>query len=552
MNFFQGNQLSPFINQKVVKKPTVLMQTNQLKKSHIDAKPIRFLQWDDDAKQIKLCLDLKKYNSLFRTGPASFIVYIATRSEINQISKLNLDKSLPLIDTTLQKGIYIWNHVIYNEHKNIQLYQLLCILSEQFNEKQLGRQGLNMIENSSVFINADTVLMTVASILASEIVFLINNNDDEILENFQQIINNDQQPYYKLQVLNFVESQGTSIDQFKWYQVYDNIKITLIEENHYVIASNTSLNDNPADTINNWALELEMSLEKKTYQCYEIDFLTFFSIAEIITKSSISELEKNNVKENIFFKAIQKQIKYEKDYIESIYCKEVREFCSISEEVTVDSLTYKLNQMREQAMSLYFIQLGQFYDNPEFEKCLQVIQQRIDQLELECIRYNFELMDIELSKQFDKIEKKYKDNFPDSYAQFLNEILKFREFRGLKYQNFKSHLQSNYKSKLYSYVTEFDKEQKLLYDKRMQTQNEKQYQFLKKRDKEVMRGLEILQNYTDLMRDEIGTLKGLLDFNNQINVVVKHKQEIRKLDDEIRQLQLQADKIQIKKSNREF
>ncbi|CAD8206578.1 unnamed protein product [Paramecium octaurelia] len=552
MNFFQGNQLSPFINQKVVKKATVLMQTNQIKKSHVDAKPIRFLQWDDDAKQIKLCLDLKKYNSLFRTGPASFIVYITTRSEINQISKLNLDKNLPLIDTTLQKGIYIWNHVIYNEHKNIQLYQLLCVLSEQFKEKQLRRQSLNMVENSSVFIHADTVLMTVASILASEIVFLINNNDDEILENFHQITKNDQQPYYKLQVLNFVEGQGTSIDQFKWYQVYDNIKITFIEETHYLNSSNSSFIDNPADTINNWALELEMSLEKKTYQCYEIDFLTFFSIAEIITKSSISELERNNVKENIFLKAIQKQIKYEKDYIESTYCKEIREFCSISEEVTVDSLTYKLNQMREQAMSMYFIQLGQFYDNPEFEKCLQVIQQRIDQLELECIRYNFELMDIELSQQFDKIEKKYKDTFPDSYAQFLNEILKFREFRGLKYQNFKSHLQSSYKSKLYSYVTEFDKEQKLLYEKRMQTQNEKQYQFLKKRDKEVMRGLEILQNYTDLMRDEIGTLKSLIDFNNQINVVVKHKQEIRKLDDEIRQLQLQADKIQIKKSNREF
>lgn len=91
-----------------------------------------------------------------------------------------------------------------------------------------------------------------------------------------------------------------SIDQFKWYQIYDNIKITLIEETHYLNASNSSFIDNPADTINNWALEVEMSLEKKIYQCYEIDFLTFFSIAEIITKSSMSELEKNNVKENMY------------------------------------------------------------------------------------------------------------------------------------------------------------------------------------------------------------------------------------------------------------
>ncbi|CAD8092690.1 unnamed protein product [Paramecium primaurelia] len=547
MNFFQSNQLSPFMNQKVVKKPTVLMQPNQLKKSLVDAKPIRFLQWDDNAKQIKLCLDLKKYNSLFRTGPASFIVYIAARSEINQLSKLNLDKSLPLIDTTLQKGIYIWNHVIYNEHKNIQLYQLLCILGEQFKEKQLRRQSLNLVENSSIFIHADTILMTIASILGSEIVFLINNNDDEILENFHQITKHDSNPNYKLQVINLVDGLAQSIDQYKWYQIYDNIKITIMEELHYLNASSSSFIDNPADTLNNWALELEMSLQKKIYRSYEIDFLTFFSIAEIITKSSMSELEKDNVIENIFFQAIQKQIIYEKDYIESIYKKELKEFCSISEEVTVDSLTYKLNQMRDQAMSLYYIQLGQFYDNPEYEKCLQIIQQKIDQFEIQCIRYNFELMDIELNQQFDKIQKKLKDGFPDSYTQFLTDILKFKEFRGLKYKYIKQHLQSSYKSKLYSYITEYDKQSKILYEQRMQTQNEKQYQFLKKRDKEVMRGLEILQNYTDLMRDEIGTLKNLIDFNNQINIVVKYKQEIRKLDDEIQQLQLQANKIQIKK-----
>ncbi|CAD8120440.1 unnamed protein product [Paramecium sonneborni] len=547
MNVLQSNQLSPFITQKIVKKPTVLMQPNQLKKSQVDAKPIKFLQWDDDNKLIKLCLDLKKYNSLFRTGPASFIVYIATKSETNQISKMNLDKGLPLIDTTLKKGIYIWNHVIYNEHKNIQQYQLLCILGEQIKEKQLRRQTLNLVDNSNVFIHADTILMTVASLLASEIVFLINNDDDEILENFYQITSNDQQSYYKLQVINFVDGLSCSIDQFKWYQIYNNIKITIIEETHYFNVSNSSFVDNPTEIINNWALELEMSLQKKIYSSYEIDFLTFLSIAEIITKSSMSELSKLDVQENIFFKAIQKQIKYEKDYIESIYYKEIREFCSISDEVTVDSLTSKLNQMREQAMSLYYIQLGQFYDNPDYNKFQSAIQQKIDQLELECIRYNFELMDIELSQQFDKIDKKYKDSFPDSYTLFLNEILKFREFRGLKYQNIQQNLSGTYKSKLYSYITEYNNKQKILYDKRMQTQNEKQYQFLKKRDKEVIRGLEILQNYTELMRDEIGTLKNLIDFNNQINIVVKYKKEIRKLDDEIRQLQLQADKIQIKK-----
>ncbi|CAD8119290.1 unnamed protein product [Paramecium sonneborni] len=547
MNIFQSNQLSPFISQKIVKKTTVVMQPNQLKKSHVDAKPIRFLEWDDDAKQIKLCLDLKRYNSLFRTGPASFIVFVVARSEINQISKLNLDKSLPLIDTKLQKGIYIWNHVIYNEHKNIQLYQLLCILGEQLQEKQLRRQILNLVDNSNVFIHADTVLMTVASLLASEIVFLLNNNDDEILENFYQITKNDQHQYYQLQVINFVEGLSPSIDQFKWYQIYNNIKITIIEDTHYPNVSSSTFIDNPVETLNNWALELEMSLQKKIYQCYEIDFLTFFSVAEIITKSSISELAKLNIKENIFFKAMQKQIKYEKDYIESSYYKEIREFCSISDEVTVDSLTSKLNQMREQAMSLYYIQLGQFQDNPDYNKCQQIIQQKIDQLELECISYNFELMDIELSQQFDKIEKKYKDSFPDTYTQFLNEILKYREFRGLKYKNIQQHLQSTYKSKLYSYITEYNKQQKLLYEKRMQTQNEKQYQILKQREKELLRGLEILQNYTDLMRDEIGTLKNLIDFNNQINIVVKYKQEIRKLDNEILQLQQQVNKIQIKK-----
>lgn len=86
-----------------------------------------------------------------------------------------------------------------------------------------------------------------------------------------------------------------------------------MEENHYLNASNTSFVDNAADIINNWALELEMSLEKKIYQCYEIDFLTFFSISQIITKCSMFDLEKSNVKENMyiyifnlsFYKAIE-------------------------------------------------------------------------------------------------------------------------------------------------------------------------------------------------------------------------------------------------------
>lgn len=41
-----------------------------------------------------------------------------------------------------------------------------------------------MVENSNIFIHAETVLMSIVSILASEIVFILNNGDDEILENF--------------------------------------------------------------------------------------------------------------------------------------------------------------------------------------------------------------------------------------------------------------------------------------------------------------------------------------------------------------------------------
>lgn len=41
-----------------------------------------------------------------------------------------------------------------------------------------------MVENSNVFIHAETVLMSIVAILASEVVFILYNNDDEILENF--------------------------------------------------------------------------------------------------------------------------------------------------------------------------------------------------------------------------------------------------------------------------------------------------------------------------------------------------------------------------------
>ena len=48
-----------------------------------------------------------------------------------------------------------------------------------------------MVDNeSNALINGDTVLMAIASMLASEIVFVLNNADDEILENFYSIAPN--------------------------------------------------------------------------------------------------------------------------------------------------------------------------------------------------------------------------------------------------------------------------------------------------------------------------------------------------------------------------
>lgn len=45
-----------------------------------------------------------------------------------------------------------------------------------------------------------------------------------------------------------------------------------------------------AEVMHAWQLEIEMTLEKKLYRNYEIDFLSFFSIAEIITKNSIEDI----------------------------------------------------------------------------------------------------------------------------------------------------------------------------------------------------------------------------------------------------------------------
>lgn len=59
-----------------------------------------------------------------------------------------------------------------------------------------------MLENDSI-INGDTVLLAITSMLASEIVFVLNNSDDEILENFYSIAKE-----AKAQVINLVSNSS--------------------------------------------------------------------------------------------------------------------------------------------------------------------------------------------------------------------------------------------------------------------------------------------------------------------------------------------------------
>lgn len=40
-------------------------------------------------------------NYLLRTGPAAFIIYVASKSENNYFTKFMGDKHIPLVDTTL-------------------------------------------------------------------------------------------------------------------------------------------------------------------------------------------------------------------------------------------------------------------------------------------------------------------------------------------------------------------------------------------------------------------------------------------------------------------
>lgn len=68
-------------------------------------------------------------------------MYIHNRSEFNNnyFSKIRKERSLPLIDTSLPRGIYVWNDVILNEQRNILIYQMQCVVSEAIKKRELKR-----------------------------------------------------------------------------------------------------------------------------------------------------------------------------------------------------------------------------------------------------------------------------------------------------------------------------------------------------------------------------------------------------------------------------
>lgn len=99
----------------------------------------------------------------------------------------------PFFNQSLTPGLWIWNIPIYNEYKNIVYYQLQCVLNEQelCIPKQFMRQHAKNKSESFVYCdaksNSNEILLQMSYLLASQLVFVTENDSQLFLEKLSNL-----------------------------------------------------------------------------------------------------------------------------------------------------------------------------------------------------------------------------------------------------------------------------------------------------------------------------------------------------------------------------
>ncbi|CAK66028.1 unnamed protein product (macronuclear) [Paramecium tetraurelia] len=460
-------QLIPENFQRSSKSLTTIIRKH-IKEEEKRVRPIKFLFVNQEKKNKLNLGEVEKYKSLLRTGASSFIFYIYKNKECQDNffdPLLRTEIKVPLIDTTLSIGIHVWDHIHYIDHKSINVYQFQCILGRQEDE--------------------NNALLFVVSQLASKIVVIIENWNQEEVEIIKQLKNH---------------GFGDSIDVFNLlftitspiYFDFEEVRYVNLYEN-YLQEKVYSNERSSKDTIRLWQEETLMSLNKKTYRDIEVDILTVLSVVNYLKQSNFQE-ENYDL---IFMNAFKKQIEYSKKDIQEQYILEIQKLCSSSNHFQQNSLLSTLNQIRNNAQSQFYQQLSQFYNLEEYKRQQIELFQLINNIEEDCLNLFYDVAHYNLLQRMKhniKSSQNNNDTFLNHYQHFLSILSSFDDVMGVKYKYLKKHFKKQY-NKLIQFYT-------------LSTYEREQREYIQ----QVELDLSLLQSSVDQIQNE------LEDFEDKIKI----------------------------------
>ncbi|CAD8128280.1 unnamed protein product [Paramecium sonneborni] len=388
-------------------------------------RPISFILLNQEKKNKLNIGQVEKYKQLLRTGASSFIFYVYKNRDcqdnyFNQL--LKADIKIPLIDTTLQIGIYIWDYIYYIDQKSLNVYQFQCILGDQEEE--------------------NNKLLFVVSQLASKIVLIIENYNQEENEIIKQI-----KVYgYKesIDIFNIVLKIKcpiySDIEEIRYINLYENN----LQEKVYADQKTSK------DEIRYWQEEILMLLNKKQYKDIEIDILTVFSVVNYLKQLNFSQEDCDL----IFLNAIKKQIEYSKKDIQELFKLEVQKLCSNSNHFQQNQLILTLNQIRNNAQSQFYQQLQQFQNLEEYQRQLIELSKFMSNIEEDCLNLFHDVAHYDLLQRMKHNIKSSKNNdtFLNHYQIFLSLLRSSDDIMEVKYKYLKKHFKKKYKKLLQSYI----------------------------------------------------------------------------------------------------
>ncbi|KAM3132387.1 hypothetical protein pb186bvf_015487 [Paramecium bursaria] len=510
------------------KKSILSLGQNTPKKQHKKCKLVPLLKWDELIQQFKFCTDSQKYKQLFRTGPTAFIIYVHQRSEYHPTfyQKLNQDRKIPMIDPNTKRGLYIWNYVIQLEQKNVQVYQLQCVINEE-QQKQFLRQNNKTYEET---YNIDQMLVIIAHALASQIVLIIENSNG-FFHHLDQLQENN-----KYKIINLQTKK-------------DKLEIPL---NHYELLELVNTEQQAIQTqekIQEWALSLQITIQKKQFMNVDLDFVTYLGLLQQISKYKLKQIQEPEFVNQIFRKAFDVQLNIGKKNCIENYKAQIQEFCSDCEQRQLNNILQFLNQLRQNIILQFYNQMYQFRYLDHYQLYLDELKVTIEENEQYCIKFYQEVFknenDLQMTLLIQKCFQANNKPYPEQFMDFLNQLYAQKENKGIKYHNLYDFCQQILPTKIRNYLFAQNEEIKKQHERDSQTLSQQLKESMAKRDQMLYQQIKMIKDYNQIVQQEIQELQKQLQINQSISKDLVIINEIKQRDQQITLLQSQIQNLQI-------